>query len=82
MRAETQGAVCHKFFTVRPWEIAPPLLTPGERCTVSLAVGCTFPAGLPQAVESGQTMNITPYKQRSPRRKVNLLRGLRILVSC
>ena len=56
MRAETQGAVCHKFFTVRPLEIAPPLLTPGERCTVSLAVGCTFPAGLPQAVESGQTM--------------------------
>jgi len=68
MRAETQGAVCHKFFTVRPLEIAPPL-TPGERCTVSLAVGCTFPAGLPQAVvdgavtpdvESGQTMYITP----------------------
>ncbi|WP_294781242.1 hypothetical protein [uncultured Gemmiger sp.] len=41
-------------------EIAPPLLTPGERCTVSLAVGYTFPAGLPQAVESGQTMYITP----------------------
>ena len=60
MRAETQGAVCYKFFTVRPLEIAPPLLTPGERCTVSLAVGCTFPAGLPQAVESGQTMYITP----------------------
>ena len=60
MRAETQGAVCHKFFTVRPLEIAPPLLTPGERCMVSLAVGYTFPAGLPQAVESGQTMYITP----------------------
>ncbi|WP_418760500.1 hypothetical protein [Gemmiger sp.] len=60
MRAETQGAVCYKFFTVRPLEIAPPLLTPGERCTVSLAVSCTFPAGLPQAVESGQTMYITP----------------------
>ena len=49
-----------KFFTVRLLEIAPPLLTPGERRTVSLAVGCTFPAGLPQAVESGQTMYITP----------------------
>ena len=60
MRAETQGAVCHKFFTVCSLEIAPPLLTPGERCTVSLAVGYTFPAGLPQAVESGQTMYITP----------------------
>ena len=60
MQAETQGAVCHKFFTVRPLEIAPPLLTPGERCTFSLAAGYNFPAGLPQAVESGQTMYITP----------------------
>ena len=60
MRAETQGAVCHKFFTVRPLEITPPLLTLGERCMVSLAVGYNFPAGLPQAVESGQTMYITP----------------------
>ena len=35
-------------------EIAPlPLLTPGERCTVSVTADYTFPAGLPQAVESG-----------------------------
>lgn len=35
-------------------EIAPlPLLAPGERCGVSLTVDYTFPAGLPQAVESG-----------------------------
>ena len=69
MRAETQGAVCHKFFTVRPLEIAPPLLTPGERRTVSLAVGCTFPAGLPQAVESGQTMYNNALKTAQPPQK-------------
>ena len=41
-------------------EITPLLLTPGERCMVSLAAGCTFPAGLPQVVETEQTMYITP----------------------
>ena len=57
MRAETQGAVCHKFSTVRPLEITPPLLTPGERCTVALAAGYTFPAGLPQVVETDNVYN-------------------------
>lgn len=60
MRAETQGAVYTSFSLFARWEIAPPLRTSGERCTFSLAAGYNFPAGLPQAVESGQTMYITP----------------------
>ena len=60
MRAETQGAVYTSFSLFARWEIAPPLRTSGERCTFSLAAGYNFPAGLPQAVETEQTMYITP----------------------